>query len=82
MIFCLSVIYGSARLFALSYLILSRGIVSHMLLIVTYIKCTVIHNAHLQVPLLERNNVTNRYKNIYLYYNYIFLPLQYHKCHT
>ena len=46
----LSVMYGSADLFALSCLRLSRGIVSHILLIVIYIECTTIHNAHPWVP--------------------------------
>ena len=41
---------------------LSRGIVSCILLIIIYIKCTVIHKACLWVPLLERDNMTNIYK--------------------
>ena len=42
-----SVMYGSAGLLALLYLGLSRGIVSHIYLII--LECTTIHNAHLQV---------------------------------
>ena len=39
--------YGSADLLVLFYLGLSRGIVSHIHLII--LKCTAIHNTHLQV---------------------------------
>ena len=56
------VMYGSARLSALSYLSLSSSIVSCICLSIIYIECTTIHNAHLWVPLQERNNMTNRYK--------------------
>ena len=45
-----SVMYGSASLFALSYLGLSRGIVLHIYILVIYVECTMIHNTHLQVP--------------------------------
>ena len=54
--------YGSAYLLALLYLSLSRGIVSHIYLFIIYIECTMIHNDYLQVPLYDRNNVTNIYK--------------------
>ena len=54
--------YGSACLLVLFYLRLSRGIFSHIYLVIIYIKYTMIHNARLWVPLLERNNVTNGYK--------------------
>ena len=54
--------YGSAGLLTLFYLSLSKGIVSCIYLFVIYIKGTMIHNAHLQVPLQERNNMTKIYK--------------------
>ena len=54
--------YGSTCLSVLSYLSLSRGIMSHISLSIIYIECTMIHNACLWVLLQERNNVTNRYK--------------------
>ena len=41
--------YGSTGLFYSILLKLSRGIVSCILLIVNYIECTAIHNAHLWV---------------------------------
>ena len=47
----MSVMYGSAGLLALSYLSLSRGIVSCIYLFIIYIECTAIHNTHLWVPL-------------------------------
>ena len=56
------VMYGSASLSALSYLSLSSSIVSCICLSIIYMECTTIHNAHLWVPLQERNNMTNRYK--------------------
>ena len=57
----INVMYGSAGLFMLSYLSLSRGI-GACIIVKDYIKCTTIHNAHLWVPLLERDNMTKRYK--------------------
>ena len=50
-----NVMYGNACFLAPSYLSLCKGIVSCILLIVIYIKCTMIHNAHLWVPLSERD---------------------------
>ena len=47
----INVMYGSASLLVLFYLGLSRGIVSHIYLVIIYIKCTTIHNANLRVPL-------------------------------
>ena len=47
----LHVMCGSAGLLVLFYLGLSRGIVSHIYLVIIYIECTAIHNAHLWVPL-------------------------------
>ena len=56
-------------------LVLSRGIVSCILLIVIYIECTMIHNAHLQVPFLYMNdNMTNRYK-VFTFITTIFFYL-------
>ena len=43
--------YGSAGLLAIFYLGLSRARVSNIYVVIVYIKCTAIHNAHLQVPL-------------------------------
>ena len=61
------------------------GVYCHVyLLSVIYIECTVIHNAHLWVPLLERDNVTNRYKIFTFIITIFFYPYNtiniIHKC--
>ena len=43
--------YGNASLLVLCFLRLSRGRVSHFVTVIC-IKCTAIHNAHIQVPLV------------------------------
>ena len=71
---------GRAGLLVSFYLDMYRGIVSHIYLVIIYIT---IHNAHLWVPLYERNNV-----NIYKLFTFIITIIFYlyntinviHKC--
>ena len=77
--------FGSAGLIALSYLSLSMGLYCHVYLLnIIYIKCTEIHNACLQVPFLERDNMTNRYKIFTFIITIFFYPYNtiniIHKC--